>query len=181
MSVLALAVLEAAAGLDAAVFLAFDHTRIAAQEQGGLQRLAQFRLEIGEGFRNPVLDGTRLPRQSTADHQTFDIELTGTVGNRERLVDDHLQNRASEIDGQFTAVDDDLAAAGLDPDAGNGVFALAGGIGTAAVVDLAFMLGRRRALATIATAAAPAGASTSCVTGLFAFLDGGLDAGKRCR
>jgi hypothetical protein len=37
---------------------------------------------------------------------------------------------------EFLVVDGDLAGAGLDPDAGDGVLALAGGIGAALLVEL---------------------------------------------
>src|SRR6267142_56957 len=63
-------------------------------------------------------------------------------------LDHHPQHRTGEIDFDFTGVNDDLAGAGLDPDAGNRVLALAGGIGTALLVDLldVFRRFRRRRL-----------------------------------
>ena len=53
-----------------------------------------------------------------------------------RLGDHHPQHGPGEIDGAFAAVDRDLAVARLDPDAGDGVLAPAGGIGAALRVDL---------------------------------------------
>ena len=58
------------------------------------------------------------------------------VGDDERLLDHQAQHRAGEIDFLIAAVDDDLAGAGLQPDAGDGVLALAGGIGAALLVEL---------------------------------------------
>src|SRR5690606_41963155 len=52
------------------------------------------------------------------------------------LLQDHAQHRACEIDVELTLVDRDLAGARLDPDAGDRVLALAGGIGTALAVEL---------------------------------------------
>ncbi len=60
-----------------------------------------------------------------------------------------LLRRAREVDRLVTAVDRDLAGAGLHPDAGDGVLAAAGGVGAALRVDFLFAdrggrLGRRQ-------------------------------------
>ena len=54
----------------------------------------------------------------------------------DRLLQDHLEHRAGEEQVEVLAVDGDLARAGLHPDAGNGVLALAGGVGAALLVEL---------------------------------------------
>ena len=74
------------------------------------------------------------------------------LGDVEHLVDDQAQRRAGEIDLLVAAVDDDLAGAGLQPDAGDRVLAAAGGVGAALLVELLLAqdrldlraLGRRR-------------------------------------
>src|SRR5690606_34514522 len=53
-----------------------------------------------------------------------------------RLLNDQLQNRASKIGSELTAIDHDLALAWLDPDTCNGILALAGGISAALSVEL---------------------------------------------
>ena len=56
--------------------------------------------------------------------------------------DHHAQHRTGEIDLDLARVDRDLAGARLDPDAGDRVLALAGGVGAAELVDLLLVLGR---------------------------------------
>ena len=58
------------------------------------------------------------------------------VGGLQRLLDHHLQHGPREILLEVLAVDGDLADAGLDPDARDGVLALAGGVGAALRVEL---------------------------------------------
>ena len=65
--------------------------------------------------------------------------LAATIG----WLQDHLQNRTREIGREFLVVDDDLAGAGLHPDAGDRVLALAGGVGAALLVELLDMHRRR--------------------------------------
>src|SRR5277367_5961284 len=79
---------------------------------------------------------TGLAGQTAADDRAIDVELLEPLGHQERLIDDHAQNRAGEIDRNVLAVDFDLAAPRLDPDAGDGVLALAGGIGPAEGIAL---------------------------------------------
>ena len=66
----------------------------------------------------------------------INVELALALGGDERLLQDHLQHRPREIGDVVLAVDGDLAGALLDPDAGDGVLALAGGIGAALGVEL---------------------------------------------
>ena len=65
------------------------------------------------------------------------------LGDAERLVDDEAKRRTGEIGFLLAAVDDDLARAGLQPDARDGVLAAARRIGAAMLVEL--LLAKRRA------------------------------------
>src|SRR5581483_9982225 len=75
------------------------------------------------------------------------VVLAVAIGRDQRLLDQHAQHRASEIDLELAGIDDDLAGAGLDPDAGDRVLALARGVGAAEAVEPRLGrlgLGRRR-------------------------------------
>ena len=65
--------------------------------------------------------------------------VIGAVGELQRLGDHHPQHRAGEVDLLVAAVDRDLALAGLDPDAGDGVLPLAGRVCAALGVNLALV------------------------------------------
>ena len=54
----------------------------------------------------------------------------------QRLLQHHLQNRTGEVRLEVLVVDRDHALAGLQPDARDGVLALAGGVGAAELVEL---------------------------------------------
>ena len=69
------------------------------------------------------------------------VELAVAVGRDQRLAQDHAQHRTGEIDVLVAAIDGDLAAARLDPDAGDRFLAAAGGIGAALGVALVVDLG----------------------------------------
>src|SRR5581483_1486191 len=133
---LALGELEAASRLAAAVLLALDRTRVAGQEPALLQHASKLRLEPRQRDRDAVTDGAGLARQTAAAHRADDVELALALGGDERLLQDHLEHGTGEIGGVLLAVDGDLAGAGLDPDTGDGVLALAGGIGAALRIDL---------------------------------------------
>src|SRR5690606_40921753 len=64
----------------------------------------------------------------TTLHGAPDIVLVLAVGGTEGLHDDLPQRGAAEIVVAVTAVDGDPAAAGLDPDAGDGILAPTGRI-----------------------------------------------------
>src|SRR5690606_34502872 len=132
----ALRELEGPAGLRLAVLLPFDHAAVAGQESRGLQGRTQRGLVELQRLRDAVLDRAGLARETTAGNRRHDVELAFDIGDLERLAQDHLQHGAREVGGHFLAVDGDLARTGLDPDAGNRVLALAGGVGTAQLVAL---------------------------------------------
>ena len=79
------------------------------------------------------------PGKAAAGNRCDDVELAVTGSGDDRLLKDHLQHRTTEIFGEILAIDGDLSSAGLHPYAGDGVLALAGGIGAAEVVDLALV------------------------------------------
>jgi hypothetical protein len=83
-----------------------------------------------------------LPGEAAAGDRDQQVILGEPVGDDQRLVEDHAQNRAREIDVERAAIDGDHALAGLDPDAGDGVLALAGRIGAALLVELLHVMGR---------------------------------------
>src|SRR3546814_10013205 len=66
-----------------------------------------------------MLDGARLTRKTAALHGADHVILASTISHVERLVDDETQRGTCEIDGLITAIDSDLAGAGLHPDAGD--------------------------------------------------------------
>src|SRR5207245_9209273 len=90
----------------------------------------------GQGLGQAVTDRTGLAGKAAAGDCASHVILAGTGGRDQRLLDHHAQHRTGEVDLDLAGVDDDLAGAGLDPDAGDRVLALAGGIGAALLVDL---------------------------------------------
>ena len=91
-----------------------------------------------------MLHGASLARQATTLDGGDHVVLTFTLGHLERLVQHQTQGRTGEVHFLVTAIDSDLAGAGLDPHAGNGVLAAAGGVGTALRVDFLFAQRRGR-------------------------------------
>src|SRR5690606_13063554 len=102
-------------------------------------------LELRERLADPVLDRAGLAGEAAALDGADHVILPLTLRDRERLVDHQTQRGACEVDFLVAAVDDDLAAAGLDPHAGDGVLAATGGIGAALRVQLLLAQGRGRA------------------------------------
>src|SRR3954453_6905031 len=133
---LALRELERLARFRPAVLLALHGTGVAGQEAALLEDAAQIRLEVRQGLRDTVTHGTRLARQTATRDRADDVVLAGACGRNQRLLDQHPQHGAGEIDLGFAGVDAELAGARLDPDAGDRILALAGGIGAAVFVDL---------------------------------------------
>ena len=78
----------------------------------------------------------RLPRQAAAGNRDDEIVLGDAVGDDERLAQHHAQHRTGEINLNRAVIDGDLAGARLDPDAGDRVLALAGGVSAAVFVEL---------------------------------------------
>ena len=119
-----------------AVLLALDDARVAGEEALFLQRGAQLRLVVRQRLGEAVAHRAGLAGEAAAGDGDGEIVLAEAVGDDERLVEDHAQHRPGEIDVERLAVDGRLALAGLDPDARDGVLALAGRIGAALLVEL---------------------------------------------
>ena len=83
-----------------------------------------------------MTDSAGLAGETAALDRDDDVVLGQAIDELQRLLEDHAQHGAREVDHLVTGVDRDLAGAGLDPDAGDGVLALAGGIGAALRIDL---------------------------------------------
>src|SRR5271167_2999111 len=125
----ALGELEAAAGLGLAVFLAFDDAAVAGQEPLVLEEWPQARLVIGQGLADAVAHRAGLTGEPATLDRADNVELAEPVGGDKRLIDDHAQHRAREIDGALPIIDPDRPVPWLDPHPGDRVFALAGSVG----------------------------------------------------
>src|SRR5690606_36288912 len=77
-----------------------------------------------------------LTGEAAAAHRAPDVVLVRPVGRGERSQQDLPEVGAREIVLAVPTVHGDPAAAGLDPDAGDGVLASAGAIGTTLGIDL---------------------------------------------
>src|SRR5437660_959300 len=126
---LTLGELERLARFRPAVLLALDGAGVARQEAALLQYAAQVGLEIRQRLRQAVPNRASLPRQTATGDGADHVILAGAGSSDQRLLDHHPQHRAGKVDFDLAGVDQDLAGAGLDPDPGNRVLALAGGIG----------------------------------------------------
>src|SRR3569623_3251062 len=148
---LSLAELEAAACFGAAVLLALDGAAVAGQETGALYLRAQDRLVLGQRLRNAVLARAGLARQPAALDGADDVVLALALGDAAHLADHAPQRRSREIHFLVAAIDRDLAAARLEPDARDRVLAATGRIGVALRVDfLLAQQSRRRSRAAVA-------------------------------
>src|SRR5690606_633296 len=101
---LALGELEGAASLGAAVLLALDGARVTGKEATLLQHGAKLRLEVGEGARDAVTHGACLARKPATLDGDVNVELTGAVCRNDRLLDNHLKDRAREVRGEVLVV-----------------------------------------------------------------------------
>src|SRR6185312_2678147 len=124
----ALAVLEALAGARLTVLLALLLARVPRQEARALDGAALLGVERDERARDPVAHRFRLGALAAARAGRPDVELVGRLDELERLAQDHARGLALEVIVDREAVDDDRSGAGLEPDAGDGGLALAGGV-----------------------------------------------------
>ena len=122
-------------------FLRSTTRGIAGQEAFLLQGGAQFGLVIGQRLGEAVAHRAGLAGKAAAGHRHRQVVLGEAVDDDERLAQDHAQHGPREIDVERLAVDGRLAPAGLDPDARDGVLALAGGVGASLLVELLHMNG----------------------------------------
>src|ERR1700741_1290644 len=84
---LPLRVLELRPGARLAVLLALLHPRIAGEEAGPLERLAQLVVELKQRPRDAVADRAGLSGRPAAAHVHHRVELAEGVGELERLGD----------------------------------------------------------------------------------------------
>ena len=75
-----------------------------------------------------MTDRAGLAGDTAACNVGDDVELTGGTGNAEGLVHDELQGLETEVLIDGTAVDGDLAGAGVNADAGDGLLSAAGAV-----------------------------------------------------
>jgi hypothetical protein len=113
-------------------------TAVTREEAFRLHCTAKQRLIFRQCLRDAMLYSTGLARKTTALYGRDYIILAGTLGHAERLVDDETERRTCEIHFLVTAIHDNLAGARLQPNAGDGVFTTAGGIGAALCIDFLF-------------------------------------------
>ena len=99
----------------------------------------------GQRLGDAVADRAGLAREAAAHHGDSQVVLGGAVDQDQRLTQDHAQHGPGEIDVERLAVDGRDALAGLDPDAGDRVLALAGGVGATVLVELLDVDRSRRA------------------------------------
>ena len=118
---------SATSGLET-VLLSLLHTRVAGQEAGGLQSGTVVHIGGQQSAGNTVTDSAGLAGDTAACNVGDDVELTGSTGNAEGLVDDELQSLETEVIIDGTAVDGDLAGAGINADASDGLLSAAGAV-----------------------------------------------------
>src|SRR6266436_1786658 len=133
--------LERPPRLGLAVLLALDHAAVAGQEAAALEDAAQLRFEIRQRLGKAVAYRAGLTGQSAARHPADDVVLAVAIGQNQRLRNHHAQYRSGKKHFDRPVVDGDLAGAALDPDAGDGVLALAGGVGATKIVELLDVFG----------------------------------------
>src|SRR6185437_7192877 len=83
-----------------------------------------------------MTNSTGLSGQTAAGDCGDNVVLTRTGRSDEWLLNHHAKHRAGKVNFDFARVDENLAGAWLDPDAGDRILALAGRIGAALLVDL---------------------------------------------
>src|SRR5687768_1381485 len=104
---LALGELEARPGALLAVLLALLHARVAREEAGLLETLAQLEVVDLQRTGDPVTDCAGLAARAAAVHRDDDVELVDRLRQRERLLDDHLEHFVAEVIVESAAVDRD--------------------------------------------------------------------------
>src|SRR5436305_4076151 len=104
---LALRELEAGAGAALAVLLALLPARVAREEAGLLETLAQFHVVDLQRAGDAVPDGAGLAARAAAVDDDDDVEAVVRLGQRQRLLDDHLQHFVAEVLVQGAVVDRD--------------------------------------------------------------------------
>src|SRR3970282_1606613 len=118
---LPLGVLGGLAGSLEPVLLALLHPRVAGQESGLAEREAMaVGIELQERPGDPVADGSGLAGHATALDLDHRVEATLGAGDSEGHPDVGLVDGVPEVLEERAPVDDDLALAGQEADAGDG-------------------------------------------------------------
>src|SRR4029079_1045127 len=125
---LTLRVLELRARAGLSVLLALLHPRIAGEEAGPLEGLAELVVELQQRAGDAVTDRPRLAGGAGGAHVHDGVELPHRVGELQRLGDHHPQRLAREVVLEGAPVDQDAALAGMQPDAGDGGLAASGSV-----------------------------------------------------
>ena len=103
------------------VLLTLLHTRIAGQEAGLLQNGTVLIALLQQGAAQAVTDRTSLTGNTAAGNADDDIVLALQAQQDQRRTDDQLQGLQAEVVVDITIVDGDLASAGVNANAGNGI------------------------------------------------------------
>src|SRR6476646_11595922 len=104
---LALRELEAGAGALLAVLLALLHAGIAREETSLLETLAQLHVVELERAGDAVADRAGLAAGTAAVDRHHDVEFVVRLGERKRLLDDHLEHFVREVLIERARVDRD--------------------------------------------------------------------------
>src|SRR3989344_9609393 len=124
----ALAELLPATSAVQADLLALDFAGVAGDETSAAQFGLQGSVEIDQGAGHTVTDGTGLTGFATTVDVDLDVERFSVVGQHQGLLDHHDGGLTAEVLLNGLAVDDDMAGALLDEDAGGGRLATAGAV-----------------------------------------------------
>ena len=118
---LALAELRCATSGFEAVLLTLLHTRIAGQEASLLQNRTILIALLQQGAGQAVADSASLAGNTAAGNADDDVVLALQAQQDQRRADDQLQGLQTEVVVDITIVDGDLAGAGVNANAGNGI------------------------------------------------------------
>src|SRR5687768_4470054 len=125
---LTFAELEPLARASQAVLLAFLDARVGRQEPVLLQLLAQLRVVVDEGARDPELDRAGLAVDAAAGDRREDVELLTHFGHRQRALDLRPQGVGGEVALELAVVDGDGPRAGAKEHAGGRCLAATRGV-----------------------------------------------------
>ena len=104
-----------------AVLLTFLHTRIAGQEASLLQNRTVLLVLLQQSAAQAVTDSASLTGNTAAGNADDDIVLALQAQQDQRRTDDQLQGLQTKVVVDITIVDGDLASAGVNANAGNGI------------------------------------------------------------
>ena len=115
-----------------AVLLTFLHTRIAGQEASLLQDRTVLLVLLQQSAAQAVADSASLTGNTAARNADDDVVLALQAQQDQRRTDDQLQGLQTEVAVDVAIVDGDLAGAGVNANAGNGILT------TTSAVELRF-------------------------------------------